>query len=124
MGVLGRIRSDLDGHLLTSFYDTKVLPYLQYCLMVRVDFKVSRNRYRNSETLLKLQKGLIAGKGRYYVDHLHTEYGFLKVGTYIGSSSGFMPRSFGTECSTTVRRRCLEVWMSPMAMIPGLLGQD
>ena len=74
MGVLGRIRSDLDGRLLTSF-DTNVLPHLQYCLMVRVDFKVSRNRYRNSETLLKLQKGLIAGKGRYYVDHLHTEYG-------------------------------------------------
>jgi hypothetical protein len=69
MGVLGRIRSDLDRHLFTSFYDTKVLPYLQYCLMVKVNFKVSRNGYRNSETLLKLQKALIAGKGRYYVDH-------------------------------------------------------
>jgi hypothetical protein len=97
MGVLGRIRSDLDGRLLTSFYDAKVFPHLQYCLMVR---------------------------DRYYVDHLYTEYGFLKVGTYIGSSSGFVPRSFEMECSPTVRRRCLEGWMSPMAMVPGLLGQD
>jgi hypothetical protein len=60
--VLGRIRADLDEHLLLSLYNSMVLLHFQYCLMMWGDFEAGRNKaYR--ETLLKLQKrfvGLIA----------------------------------------------------------------
>jgi hypothetical protein len=83
LGVLGRIRFDLDEHLLLSLYNCMALPHLQYCLMVWGDFEVGRNR-AYGETLLKLPKrfeGLIAGKrGRYHADPLFAGYGILKVG--------------------------------------------
>jgi hypothetical protein len=82
LGVLGRVRADLDEHLL-SVYNSMVLPHLQYCLMVWGDFEAGRNR-AYGETLLKLQKrfvGLIAGKrGLYHADPLFAENGVLKVG--------------------------------------------
>jgi hypothetical protein len=65
LGVLVRIRADLDEHLLLSLYNGMVLPHLQYCLMIWGDFEVGRI-LAYGETLLKLQKrfvGLIAGKG-------------------------------------------------------------
>jgi hypothetical protein len=77
LGVLGRIRADLDEHLLLSLYNSMVLPHLQYCLMVWGDFEAGRNG-AYGETLLKLQKrfvGLIAEKGgRYHVDPLFARY--------------------------------------------------
>ena len=83
LGVLGRVRADLDEHLLLSLYNSMVLPHLQYCLMVWGDFEAGRN-LAYGETLLKLQKrfmGLIAGKGgRYHADPLFSGYGVLKVG--------------------------------------------
>jgi hypothetical protein len=81
--VLGRIRADLDGHLLLSLYNSMVLPHLQYCLMVWGDFEAGRNK-AHGETLLKLQKrfvGMIAGKGVWYhTNPLFARYGILKVG--------------------------------------------
>jgi hypothetical protein len=44
LGVLGRIRADLDNHLLLFFYNSMVLPHLQYCLMVWEDFEAVKNR--------------------------------------------------------------------------------
>jgi hypothetical protein len=83
LGVLGRIRADLDEHLLLSLYNSMILPHLQYCLMVWGDFEAGRNR-AYGETLLKLQKrfvGLIAGRrGHYHADPLFARYGVLKVG--------------------------------------------
>jgi hypothetical protein len=69
LGVLGRVRADLDEHLLLSLHNSMVLPHLQYCLMVWGDFEASRN-FAYGETLLKLQKrfvGLIAGNGGRYI---------------------------------------------------------
>jgi hypothetical protein len=68
LGVVGRMRDDLDEHLLLFLYTTNsmVLPNLQYCLMVWGDFEAGKN-LAYGETLLKLQKkfvGLIAEKGR------------------------------------------------------------
>jgi hypothetical protein len=34
LGVLGRVRADLDERLLFSLYNSMILPSLQYCLMV------------------------------------------------------------------------------------------
>jgi hypothetical protein len=36
LGVLGRIRADVDEYLLLSIYNNMVLPHLQHCLMVWV----------------------------------------------------------------------------------------
>jgi hypothetical protein len=58
LGVLGRIRADLDEHLLLSLYNIMVLPHLQYCLMVWGDFEAGRNG-AYGETLLKLQKRFV-----------------------------------------------------------------
>jgi hypothetical protein len=83
LGMLGRVRADLDEHLLLSLYNSMVLPHLQYCLMVWGDFEAGRN-LAYGETLLKLQKRfveLIAGKGgRYHADPLFSGYGVLMVG--------------------------------------------
>ena len=65
LGVLGRVRADLDERLLLSLYNSMVLPHLQYCLMMWGDFEAGRNKAQG-EVLLKLQKrfvGMIAGKG-------------------------------------------------------------
>jgi hypothetical protein len=43
LGVLGRVRADLDEHLLLSLYNSMVLPHFQYCLMVWGDFEAGRN---------------------------------------------------------------------------------
>jgi hypothetical protein len=60
-----------------------VLPHLQYCLMVWLNFEADRKKVQ-AETLLKLQKrfvGLIAGKvGRYHADPLFAKYGIFNVG--------------------------------------------
>jgi hypothetical protein len=83
LGVLGRVKADLDEHLLLSLNNSMVLPHLQYCLMVWGDFEAAMN-LAYGETLLKLQKRfleLIAGKGgRYHADSLFSGYGVLKVG--------------------------------------------
>jgi hypothetical protein len=83
LGVLGRAREDLNERLLISLYNSLVLPYLQYCLMVWGNFETDRNMVQG-ETLLKLQKkfvSIIAGQGgRYHADPLFTKYGILKVG--------------------------------------------
>jgi hypothetical protein len=83
LGVLGRVRADLDEHLLLSLYNSMVLPDLQYCLMMWGDFEAGRNK-AYGEILLKLQKrfvGMIAGKGgRYHADPLFSGYGVLKLG--------------------------------------------
>jgi hypothetical protein len=83
LGVLGRIRADLDEHLLLSLYNSMVLLHFQYCLMLRGDFEAGRNM-AYGKTLLKLQKrfvGLIAGQGgRYHADLLFAGCGVLKVG--------------------------------------------
>jgi hypothetical protein len=43
LGVLGRIRADMDEHCLLSLYNSMVLPHLQYCLIVWEDFEAGRN---------------------------------------------------------------------------------
>jgi hypothetical protein len=43
LGVLGRIRADLDKHFLLCLYNSMVLPHFQYCLMVWGDFEGGRN---------------------------------------------------------------------------------
>jgi hypothetical protein len=65
--VLGKVRADIDEHLLLSLYVyySMVLPHLQYCLMVWGDYEADRN-LAYGETPLKLQKRfvvLIAGAG-------------------------------------------------------------
>jgi hypothetical protein len=59
LGMLGRVRADLDEHLLLSLYNSMVLPHLQYCLMVWGDFEASRN-LPYGKPLLKLQKRFFA----------------------------------------------------------------
>jgi hypothetical protein len=102
-----------------------VLPHLQYCLMVWGDFKAGRNK-AYGETLLKHQKrfvGLIVGKGGcYHADPLFAGYGILKVGTYIGSSSGFTHGSSGMVGSQMGRWRLSGEWMSRTVTVPGQLG--
>jgi hypothetical protein len=56
--VLGRVRADLDEHLLLSLYNSMVLPHLLYCLMMWGDFEAVRN-LAYGETLLKLQKRFV-----------------------------------------------------------------
>jgi hypothetical protein len=66
LGVLGRVRADLDEHLLVSLYNSMVLPHLQYYLMVWRKFEADQNKAQG-ETLL----GIIAERGgRYHADPL------------------------------------------------------
>jgi hypothetical protein len=100
LGVLGRVRADLDRHLLLSLYNSMVLPHFQYCLMMWGDFEAGRNK-----ALLKLQKrfvGLIAEKGELFFG-----YGVLKVGDLYRQQ---------------LRLRLSGGWMSRMVTVPGLLG--
>jgi hypothetical protein len=58
LGVLGRIRADVDEHLLLSLYNSMILPNLQYCLMVWGDIEVGR----------KGAYGETGGPGAYILD--------------------------------------------------------
>jgi hypothetical protein len=82
--MLGRIRADLDEHLLLSLNDTMVLPHLHHCLMVSGATLKRAGMGGCGKTLLKLQKrlvGLKAGKGgQYHANPLFAVNGILKVG--------------------------------------------
>ena len=82
LGVLGRLRSTVDGNTLRTLYNGIVLPHLQYCLIVWGDFAGNRNKTL-ATSLLKHQKrfvGMIAEeKGKYHSDPLFAKYGMLKI---------------------------------------------